>query len=147
MTRKIATLLAAAAVLATANLAQAQQPGKVPRIGYVAASGPEGGSAHRNVFKQGLRDLGDVEGKTILVESRYLEGMSDRSTSVVADLLHLKVDLIVSTSPVVIRAAMQASKTIPIVMITVAEPVATGLIDSLARPGGTSRGSPDLPAT
>jgi putative ABC transport system substrate-binding protein len=120
--------------------AEAQQPGKIPRIGYVAASSPEGVSAHRKVFRQGLRDLGYIEGKNILVESRYLEGMSDRSASVVAELLHLKVDLIVSTSPIVIRAAMQASKTIPIVMITVADPVATGLIDSLARPGGNVTG-------
>jgi putative ABC transport system substrate-binding protein len=116
------------------------QPTKIPRIGYVAASGSEGGSAHRTVFRQGLRDLGYIEGKNILVESRYLDGMTDRSASAVAELLYLKVDAIVSTSPVVIRAAMQASKTIPIVLITVADPVATGLIDSLARPGGNVTG-------
>ena len=120
--------------------AHAQQPTKMPRIGYVAASGPEGGSAHRAVFRQGLRDLGYIEGKNILVESRYLDGMPDRSPSAVAELLHLRVDAIVSTSPVVIRAAIQASKTIPIVMITVVDPVATGLINSLARPGGNVTG-------
>lgn len=125
---------------ACGTLAHAQQPAKLPRIGYVAASSPEGGSAHRRVFHEGLRDLGYVEGKSILVESRYLDGMADRSASAVAELLQLKIDVIVSTSPLVIRAAMQASKTIPIVMITVADPVATGLIDSLARPGGNVTG-------
>lgn len=133
-------LVLSALLSAVCTSADAQQSAKTPRIGYIAASGAEVGSSHRRIFRQGLSDLGYIEGKNILVESRYLDGMSDRSASAVAELLQLKVDAIVSTSPLVIRAAMQASKTIPIVMITVADPVASGLIDSLARPGGNVTG-------
>ena len=91
-------------------------------------------------FAKGLSDLGYIEGKNILVESRYLDGISDRSAMPSLNYCNLRLTRSSSTSPLVIRAAMQASKTIPIVMITVADPVASGIIDSLARPGGNVTG-------
>jgi ABC-type uncharacterized transport system substrate-binding protein len=138
---KSAALLAIGLTFAMCGaVAQAQQPTKIPRIGYVAASSPEGGKTHREVFRRGLRELGYIEGKDILIEFRYLDGMSDRSPSVVAELMQLKVDVLVSTSPSVIGVAKRATNTIPVVMVTVVDPVAEGLIDSLARPGGNVTG-------
>ena len=87
-----------------------------------------------------MRDLGYVEGKNILIEYRYVEGKADRIPSLVAELVQLKVDVLVAASPPAIRAAKQATKTIPIVMVTTQDPVATGLVDSLARPGGNITG-------
>ena len=91
-------------------------------------------------FRQGLRDLGYIEGKNILVEYRYIEGKRDRIPGLVAELVQLKVDVLVSGTLPAIRAAKQATKTIPIVMVTTMDPVATGLVDSLARPGGNITG-------
>ena len=140
MNATVLACLVAILLLTTVPPAVAQQAAKIPRIGYVAASGPEGASAHRRIFRQGLRDLGYIEGKNIHVESRYLNGMSDRSPNVVAELLQLKVDVLVSTSPIVIADTKRATTTVPVVMITVVDPVASGLIDSLARPGGNVTG-------
>jgi len=108
----------------------------------VAASGnPETPGQRLEAFRQGLRDLGYIEGKNILVEYRYVEGKSDRAPSLVAELVQLKVDVLVLEAGLpAIRAAKQATKTIPIVMVTTQDPVATGLIDSLARPGGNLTG-------
>jgi len=130
-------------VFTTASLAQAQQSAKIPPVGYVS-----GGSGTANnpgprveAFRRGLRDLGYIEGKNILVEYRYYEGKSDRAPSLVAELVQLKVDVLVLEAGLpAIRAAKQATKTIPIVMVTTQDPVATGLIDSLARPGGNLTG-------
>ena len=91
-------------------------------------------------FRQGLRDLGYIEGKNILVEYRYIEGKSDRIPSLVAELVQLKVDVLVLGPLPAIRAAKQATKTIPIVMVTTQDPVAAGFVDSLARPGGNITG-------
>ena len=120
--------------------AQAQQPTKVPRIGYCRTGDPNNPGPLVEAFRQGLRDLGYVEGKNILVEYRYLEGNRDRIPGLVAELVQLKVDVLVATSPPAIRAAKQATKTIPIVMVTTQDPVATGIVDSLARPGGNITG-------
>jgi len=119
---------------------EAQQPAKVPRIGYIASAGPDAAGTNRGAFQQGLRDLGYIEGKNIVIEFRYLEGMLNRVPSVVAELVGLKVDVIVAISPLAIRVAKEKTQTIPIVMVTTADPVATGLIDSLARPGGNVTG-------
>ena len=89
-------------------------------------------------FRQGLRDLGYIEGKNILVEYRYIEGKLDRYPSLVAELVQLKVDVLVATAA--IRAAKEATKTIPIVIVTPSDPVANGIVDSLARPGGNITG-------
>jgi putative ABC transport system substrate-binding protein len=139
--RKIVMHLVLCAMLfALCASAEAQQPGKIPRIGYIAASSAAGGHAHREAFRQGLRDLGYIESKNILIEFRYLEGISDRSRSVIAELLQLNVDVLVATNPIVIGEAKRATNTTPVVMVTVVDPVAWGLIDSLARPGGNVTG-------
>jgi putative tryptophan/tyrosine transport system substrate-binding protein len=119
----------------------AQQPGKVHRIGYLSARGAVSlPRSYSEGFRQGLRDLGYIEGKNILIEFRYAEGKLDRFPSLVAELLQLKVDVLVSTETAAIRAAKQATKTIPIVFVTVQDPVAAGYVDSLARPGANITG-------
>ena len=127
--------------LATIHLADAQQPIKVPRIGYVSGSGDANnpGSSVK-AFRQGLRDLGYIEGKTILVEYRYAEGVRDRIPSLVAELVRLKLDVLVFHDTSAIHAAKQATQTTPIVMVATQDPVATGIVDSLARPGGNITG-------
>ena len=121
--------------------AEAQQPQKVPRIGYLSGRGdPSTPDPLADAFRQGLRDLGYIEGKNILVEYRYAEGKLDRIPSLVAELVQLKVDVLVSPTLPAIRAAKQTTKTIPIVMLTNVDPVATGIVDSLARPGGNITG-------
>jgi putative ABC transport system substrate-binding protein len=126
---------------ASPQLADAQQPKKIPRIGFVSGSGDtKNPGPNIESFRQGLRDLGYVEGKNIVVEYRYAEGKLDHIPSIVAELMQLKVDVFISGNLVAIRAAKQATKTIPIVMVTTADPVTAGLIDSLARPGGNITG-------
>jgi len=121
--------------------AGAQQPAKIPRIGYVSGTGdPKTPGLQVETFRQGLRDLGYVEGKNILIEHRYTEGNQDRAPKFVAELIQLNVDVLLTTTSPAIRAAKQATKTIPIVMVTTSDPIATGLIDSLARPGGNITG-------
>jgi putative ABC transport system substrate-binding protein len=138
--KKIVCLALAASALAAYLTAHAQQTAKVPRIGYLA------GTADRNnptveAFRQGLRDLGYTEGKNIQLEFRYTEGRPDPASNLVAELVQLKVDVLVITQgQAAIREAQQATKTIPIVMVTTVDPVAAGLIDSLARPGGNLTG-------
>ena len=121
--------------------AWAQQPAKVPRIGYLSGSGDASNPGPLvEFFRQGLRDHGHVEGKTILVEYRYAEGQRDRVPDLVAELVQLKVDVIfVGTLPAAL-AAKQTTKTIPIVMVLAVDPVATSIVDSLARPGGNITG-------
>src|SRR5436309_4816265 len=112
-------------LLLTGLPAQAQQATKMPRIGYVSGSGDRktpGPSVE--AFRQGLRDLGYVEGKNILVEFRYAEGNLDGIPTLVAELVQLKVDVLVVQGLLTIRAAKQATKTIPIVMLTTVDPVA-----------------------
>src|SRR4029453_8317460 len=133
MNTKMFVCLFAATLLSTASFAQAQQPKKVPRIGYVIGSGP---GPLVDAFRQGLRDFGYIEGKNILVEYRYAEGKTDRIASLVAELVQLPVDVLVSPTGRAILAAKQMTKTVPIVMVSINDPVATGLVDSLARPGG-----------
>ena len=124
--------------------AQAQQPKRRSlAIGFLSVQvrpTPTSPNPLADAFRQGLRDLGYIEGKNILVEYRYAEGKDDLILSHVAELVQIKVDVILITSLPQIRAAKQATKTIPIVMVTTVDPVATGLIDSLARPGGNITG-------
>jgi putative ABC transport system substrate-binding protein len=139
--KKVSVLALSALLLALYTSAAAQQPKKVPRIGYVSTSGdPSTPGPQVEAFRQGLRDLGYFETKNVLVEYRYIEGKSERIPSLVAELVQLKVDVLVVTNPPSIRTAKQATKTIPVVMVTTGDPVATGLIDSLARPGGNITG-------
>jgi ABC-type uncharacterized transport system substrate-binding protein len=141
MKKKIFGCALCAILLALCSIAEAQQPAKIPRIGYLVTSGdPTNPGPSVEAFRQGLQDLGYVEGKNILVEYRYSEGKSDRIPSFVSEFVQLKVDVLVVTNPPSIRAAKQATKTIPVVMVSTADPVATGIIDSLARPGGNITG-------
>jgi ABC-type uncharacterized transport system substrate-binding protein len=120
--------------------AEAQQQ-KIPRIGFVSSGGdPNNLGPQVEAFRQGLRNLRYIEGKNILVEYRYAEGKLDRIPSLVTELVELKVDVLVLQTLSSIRAAKQATKTIPIIMVTTQDPVATGLVDSLARPGGNITG-------
>jgi putative ABC transport system substrate-binding protein len=120
--------------------AEAQHPGKIPRIGYAASGGDINNPGFIvEAFRRGLRDLGYIEGKNIVVEYRY-PGADPRDLGFVAELIQLKVDVLVSSSAGAIRAAKQATKTIPIVMMASFDPVETGIVDSLARPGGNITG-------
>jgi len=138
MGTNVMCLTLCALLFALSFSAQAQQPTKMPRIGYVRVSGlPSTPSPNVEAFRHGLRDLGYVEGKNIVIEFRYAEGNRERT---VAELVQQKVDVLVSGDDPAIRAAKASTKTIPIVMVINLDPVATGLVDSLARPGGNITG-------
>lgn len=136
MAKSILSWLAATVLLAP-GVAQAQQPQKVARIGFLQSSDTPLALA---AFRQGLRDLGYVEGENIVIEYRTAKANPDRIPGLVSELVQLKVDVLVSTAQPAIERAKQATKTIPIIMIATFDPVATGLIDSLARPGGNVTG-------
>ncbi len=142
--KHIVGLLAIFVTLAACGeMAEAQQPKKVPRIGYMSGEGgggPSTPSPNLEAFRQGLRDLAYIEGKNILVEYRHAEGKVDRIPSLVAELVQLKVDVLVLPNFLAIRTAKEATRTIPIVMLTSVDPVATGIVDSLAHPGGNITG-------
>jgi ABC-type uncharacterized transport system substrate-binding protein len=142
--RKAAALSIVVAVilLAVAVIADAQQPKKVPRIGYLSASDPARESARSEAIRQALRELGYIEGQNIAIEYRYSKARVDRAPELAAELVRLKVDIIVVTGgDSWIRAAMNATKTIPIVMVgSGIDPVKAGLVESLARPGGNVTG-------
>jgi putative tryptophan/tyrosine transport system substrate-binding protein len=140
MTSKIVICSLLTGFLLTVSLAQAQQPKKVPRIGNLYAGDPSTQSARIEAFRQGLRDLGYIEGKNIVIERRYAEGKYDRLPALVAELVRLKVDIIVTGGGPATRAAKEATSTIPIVMTNDADPVASGIVASLARPGGNITG-------
>jgi putative ABC transport system substrate-binding protein len=141
MRRKFFGLTLSTMLFALGLPVEAQQAKKVPRIGYLSGTGDHNTPGLQvEAFRRGLRDLGYVEGENILIEYRYNEGKQDRNPKLVAELIQLKVDVLVVVPGPGIRAAKQATKTIPIVMLPTADPVATGLIDSLARPGGNITG-------
>src|SRR5437899_4170243 len=119
---------------------EAQQPTKVPRIGYLSVASLSGMADRIEAFRQGLRELGYVEGKNIVIEWRSAEGKPDRRSELAADLVRLKVDLIVTAGPTVTRVVKEATSTIPIVMAQDTDPVGSGFVASLARPGGNITG-------
>ena len=125
-------------------VATAQQPAKIPRIGFQLDSSPSAVSARLEAFRQGLRELGYVEGKNIVIEWRSAEGKPDRRSELAADLVRLKVDLIVTAGPTVTRVVKEATSTIPIVMAQDTDPVGSGFVASLARPGGNITGLSSL---
>jgi putative tryptophan/tyrosine transport system substrate-binding protein len=125
-------------ILAAPLAVEAQPAGKVWRIGFLRGSAPP--QSEIEAFRQGLRELGYVEGKNLVIEYRWAEGKEERLPSLAAELMLLNVDLILSSAPAATRAAKEASTTIPIVMVTVADPVAFGFVRSLARPGGNVTG-------
>jgi len=140
MNHKAILFLLAASFLICFHPAEAQQPTKIPRIGFLSPTFPSTNPARREAFRQGLRELGYVEGKNIVIEWRSAEGKADRLSALAAELVRLKVDVIVTAGPGSTRAAKEATPTIPIVMGLDNDPVGNGFVASLARPGGNITG-------
>src|SRR5215831_12485565 len=140
------TLVALAALAAAAPAAVAQHPAKVARIGYLASDLAGGNMPARlhDAFRQGLRDLGYVEGRNVVIEYRDAQGKLETLPARAAELVALKVDVIFAPGTQHALAAQQATKTIPIVFADIADPMARGLVTSLARPGGNITGLANL---
>jgi ABC-type uncharacterized transport system substrate-binding protein len=144
MKKRITLWVLATLFLANVSLADAQQPGKVPRIGYLDSSTASGTAVLLEAFRQELSKLAWIERQNIAIEYRYAGGKLDRLPELAADLVRLKVDVIVGTSTASALAAKSATTTIPIVMTQSSDPVAAGLVSSLARPGGNVTGLSSL---
>src|SRR5437867_3555956 len=142
MKEKVAVSVVVILVFASFCPAEAQQTTKaIPRIGFISSTGTaESPSPLFEAFRQGLRDLDYVDGKNIVIVHRYAEGRLDRMPPFVHEFVQQKVDVIVGVNNVVIRAAKEATKTIPIVMISSVDPVGAGYVDSFAHPGGNITG-------
>jgi putative ABC transport system substrate-binding protein len=143
--RQFITLLGGAAA-AWQLAARAQQPGKLPTIGFLGQSTRQAASEWVAAFVQRLRELGWVEGRTIAVEYRWAEGRTERAAEIAAEFAQRKVDVIVTSGTPQVVAAMQATSVIPIVFATAGDPVGSGLVASLARPGGNVTGLATLAA-
>src|SRR5262245_21693183 len=132
-------------ILATCGVvAQAQQPTKIPRIGFLGGTSPSAISARIEALRQGLRELGYAEGKNIVIEYRYADGKADRERELATELVRLKVDVIVTGGPSSTRAAKEATVTIPIVMANDGDPIGNGFVASLSQPGGNITGLSSL---
>jgi putative ABC transport system substrate-binding protein len=141
MNKRILGLVLGAMLFALCVYAQAQQPKKVPRIGFLTlVASPSA----REVFQQGLRDLGYVEGQNIVIEYRHAAGRAERLPELAAELVRLNVDVIVVAASQSTLAAKKATQTIPVIFTGVGDPVAQGLVASLARPGGNITGLASL---
>ena len=140
MSTKISCFALFALLFALSFPADAQQAKKVPRIGFLSSLSPSETALWHQAFRQALRDLGWVEGKNISIEYRYSEGRDDRLYDLAADLVRLKVDIIVTALTPDTLAARNATREIPIVMATVGDPVGSGFVESLARPGSNVTG-------
>jgi len=146
MNTKIIAIVITTLTLAFALPAESQQTGKVYRIGFLASGSPPDPSVPLSpfaAFRQGLRELGYIESRNILLELRYAKGDYDRLSSLAADLIKVKVDVIVASGLSAVRAARNATDTIPIVMVGAMDPVGFELVASLARPGGNITGLSD----
>ena len=144
MKKRIILWLLATLVLCDLSLADAQQTGKIPRMGFLANSTASGSTVLSEAFWQEIRKLGWIEGKNITIEYRFTEGENSRLPELAADLVRLKVDLIVVTGTVAALAAKGATSTIPILFTGSTDPVGAGLVASLARPGGNVTGVSSL---
>jgi putative ABC transport system substrate-binding protein len=140
MSNKIFRLSLCALLFALCTSAEAQQPAKMPRIGYLTASSLSAVADRAEAFRQGLRELGYIDGKNIIIEWKSADGKVDRLPGFAAELVRLKVDVILAAGPTVTGAAKHATSTIPIVMAQDIDPVGSGFIASLARPGGNITG-------
>jgi putative ABC transport system substrate-binding protein len=140
MKKKLTVLTLWVMLYALCFSVDAQQPGKVSRIGYLSITGTITSDTSFAALREGLRDLGYIDGKTILFEYRGAEGKSDRMPVLVAELLQLKVDVLFCPNLPAIHAAKEATKTIPIVMVSNVDPVELGIVESFARPGGNITG-------
>lgn len=138
--RRKLVLALGAGVLAGAGVVRAQAPATIRRVGLLSPSSPSDATLWYQAFRQALRDLGWVEGKNISFEYRYAEGRQDRFSDLAADLVRLEVDVIVAFATTESLAAQKATRIIPIVMAAGGDPVAIGLVESLARPGGNVTG-------
>jgi len=144
MKKKSTFLTLCAMLLALCVPAVAQQPTKIPRIGYLSAASPSTNQTRIEAFRRGLRNLGYVEHKNIVIEYRYAEGNLARIPALAAELVRLKVDVIVTSGSVNTRAAKQETATIPIVMAQDPDPIGNGFVASLSRPGGNITGLSNL---
>ena len=145
MMRKINVLTLCALLFALCSSASAQQPKKVPRIGYLSTTDPAAETIRSEPFRAALRELGYIEGQNIAIEYRYAEGKVDRFSALAAELVRLKVDIILVTGDRSIKAAKNATKTIPTIMTgSGLDPVKEGHVESLARPGGNITGLTSL---
>lgn len=140
MIKQILFWLLVTVLLTTAFSAQAQQPTKIRRMGFLNPSSPSAVALRVDAFRQGLRELGYVEGKNIRIEQRHAEGKLDRLPALAAELVSLEVDVIVTSGPIPTGSAKEATSTIPIVMMQDSDPVGNGFVASLARPGGNITG-------
>jgi putative tryptophan/tyrosine transport system substrate-binding protein len=144
----VLSILSAVVLLAVAVIAEAQQPKKVPRIGYLTASTPVAQLPGTEALREGLREFGYVEGQNIAIEFRYAEEKPERLPALAAEMVRLKVDVIVTGGPTATRTAKETTNTVPIVMSQDSDPVGNGFVASLARPGGNITGlatlSPEL---
>src|SRR5215813_13458050 len=140
MRKKITVITLCAMLFALCYSAEAQQAGKVFRIGYLASSTASGSAVLVDAFREELNKLGWVEGKNITFEYRFAEQKPERLAGLAADLVRLKVDLILVTGAQAALAAKKATTTIPLVMTGATDPLALGLVASLARPGGNITG-------
>ena len=134
------SILVVAVLVAVAGIPNAQQPTKIARIGYLSSTSPFAGSSRIEAFRQGLRELGYIEGKNVVIEWRYAEGKLDRLPALAVELVRLKVEIIVSASPPVTHAVKNATATVPVIMAHDPDPVGNGFVASLARPGGNITG-------
>jgi putative ABC transport system substrate-binding protein len=141
MNRKIFGFALSATLLALCVSAEAQEPKKIPQIGYQSGGSASAATPRIDAFRQGLRELGYTEGQNVVIEYRYAEGNLDRLPELVAELVRLKVNVIVSATEQGIRAAQKATKAIPIVMAATGDPVESGFVTSLTRPGGNITGT------
>ena len=146
MTRKVTVLTLYAMLFAFSVPAEAQQPKKIPRIGYLSYGSVEIEQSNLAAFQQGLRELRYFEGQNIIIEQRYAAGRSDRLPELLAALISLNVNVLIAAGDPAVHAAKKATSTIPIVMVTSPDPVGTGLVASLAHPGGNVTGLSDLHA-
>ncbi len=142
--RGILCLLAALTLLAAPLAAEAQAPPKIPRIGYLGAYTPSAGAPLLEAFRQGLRELGYVEGQNISIHYRWAEGRPDRFQALATELIDLRVDVIVTSTNAAVAALQQATRTIAIVVAGMGDPVGSGFIASFARPGGNITGFSSL---
>jgi putative tryptophan/tyrosine transport system substrate-binding protein len=140
MKKKITVLTLCAILFAFCFSVEAQQTGKVPRIGILVSASPSIASRRIQAFQQGLRELGYVEGKNIIIEYRYAEGKLEPLADLADELVRLKLDVIVTDTSMAIQAAKNATKTIPVVFTTANDPVGDHQVESLARPGGNLTG-------
>jgi len=136
--------LLATFLLTTGPLAEAQQTKKIPRIGFLGGGSSSTHKVTLDAFHQGLRELGYIEGQNIAIEYRYAEGKAERFADLAAELVRLRLDVIVTSGTQVTLAVKQASSTIPIVVGGAGDLVGAGLVASLARPGGNVTGSTNI---